>query len=130
MTAFAADAHSHVQRMISVVKMVTVLEKYTIEEQRSIVHFQWAKGLNAKNIHEEMCPIYGGKCLSRKTVHSWVDKFSQGRSKAADAARQGAEVAETKVKRLLRCGFRRTGKAMGQVYLCWWRVCREVNGLT
>jgi hypothetical protein len=39
----------------------------------------------------------------------------------------GAEVAETTVKRLLCCGFRRSGKAMGQVYQCWWRVCREIN---
>jgi hypothetical protein len=38
-----------------------------------------------------------------------------------------AEVAETTVKRLLCCGFRRTGKAMGQVYQCWWRICREIN---
>jgi hypothetical protein len=39
----------------------------------------------------------------------------------------GAEVAETTVKRLLCCGFRRTGKAMGQVYQCWWRICRDIN---
>jgi hypothetical protein len=31
-------------------------------------------------------------------------------------------VAETAVKRLLL-----TGKAMGQVYQCWWRVSREIN---
>jgi hypothetical protein len=36
-------------------------------------------------------------------------------------------VAEKRVKRLLLCGFRRTGKAMGQVYQCWWRICREIN---
>jgi hypothetical protein len=39
----------------------------------------------------------------------------------------GAEVAETTVKRLLCCGFRRTGKATGQVYQCLWRICREIN---
>jgi hypothetical protein len=33
------------------------------EEQCSVVRFLWAKGLNAKDIHEEMFPIYGGKCL-------------------------------------------------------------------
>jgi hypothetical protein len=43
----------------------------------------WAKGLNAKDIHKEMFPVYGGKCLSRKAVHNWVEKFSQGRSKVA-----------------------------------------------
>jgi hypothetical protein len=36
-------------------------------------------------------------------------------------------VAETTVKRRLCCGFRRTGKAMGQVYRCWWRICQEIN---
>jgi hypothetical protein len=39
----------------------------------------------------------------------------------------GAEVAETTVKRLPRCGFRRTGKAMGQVYQCCWWIWREIN---
>jgi hypothetical protein len=39
----------------------------------------------------------------------------------------GAEVAETTVKRLLCCGFRRNGKAMGQVYQCRLRICREIN---
>jgi hypothetical protein len=42
-------------------------------------------------------------------------------------ARSGAEVTERTVKRLLCCGFRRTGKAMGQVYQCWWRKCREIK---
>jgi hypothetical protein len=36
-------------------------------------------------------------------------------------------VAETTVKRLLFCGFRRICKAMGQMYRCWWRICREIN---
>jgi hypothetical protein len=57
--------------------MVTVLEECAIEEQRSVVRFLWAKGLNVRNIYEEMCPVYGGKCLSRKAVHNWVEKFSQ-----------------------------------------------------
>jgi hypothetical protein len=37
------------------------------------------------------------------------------------------EVAETTVKILQCCGFWRTGKAMGQVYQCRWRICREIN---
>jgi hypothetical protein len=59
-----------------------------------------------------MFSVYGGKCLSRKAIHSWLDKFFQGRLKVEDDARAGAEVGETTVKRLLCCGFRRTGKAM------------------
>jgi hypothetical protein len=36
-------------------------------------------------------------------------------------------VDKTTVKRLICGGFRRTGKAMGQLYQCWWRICREIN---
>jgi hypothetical protein len=76
--------------------MATVLEQYTTEEQRSTVRFLWAKSFNAKNIHKEMFPVYGGKCLLCKAVHNFVKIFSQGRLKVADDARPTAEVAETK----------------------------------
>jgi hypothetical protein len=36
-------------------------------------------------------------------------------------------MAETTAKRLLCCGFRRNAKAMGQVFQCWWRICRKIN---
>jgi hypothetical protein len=106
-----------------------VLEEYIIEEQLSVVRFLWAKGLNAKDIHKEIFAVYGGKCLSRKAVHDWVDKFYQGLSKVANDDRPGVEVAQTTVKRLLCCGFRRAGKAMGQVYQCRYRICRDINVL-
>jgi hypothetical protein len=92
--------------------MATVLEECFTEVQPSVVRFLWTKGLNSNYIHKEMFPVDGGKCLTRKAVHNWVEKFSQRRSKVAD---DETEVAETTVKRLLCCGFRRTGKAMGQV---------------
>jgi hypothetical protein len=53
----------------------------TTEGQLSVVRFLWAQGLSAKDIHKEMLPVYGGKCLSRKAVHNWVEKFSQERSR-------------------------------------------------
>jgi hypothetical protein len=52
----------------------------------------WAKGLNEKDIYKEMFPLYGGKSLSRKSVHNWVEKFSQGVPKVADDARLGRPV--------------------------------------
>jgi hypothetical protein len=69
-----------------------VLEECTTEEQRSFARFSWAKLLNAKDIHKEMFPVYGGKCLSRKAAHNWVEKFSKGRSKVADDARPGRPI--------------------------------------
>jgi hypothetical protein len=67
--------------------MATVLEGCTIEEQRSVVRFLWAKGLNTNDIHNKMFSVYGVKCLSRKAAHSWVEKLSQARSKLVDDAR-------------------------------------------
>jgi hypothetical protein len=40
---------------------------------------------------------------------------------------RGAEVSETRVEKILCCGFWHTGKGMGQVYQCWWRIFREIN---
>jgi hypothetical protein len=52
-----------------------------------------------------MFSVYGGKCLSLKAVHSWVENFSQGHSNIAYDARPGAEVAETTVKDSCAAGF-------------------------
>jgi hypothetical protein len=56
--------------LVSVVKMATVLDECTTQQQRSAVCFLSAKGLNAKDIHKEMFPVYGGKRLLRKAVHN------------------------------------------------------------
>jgi hypothetical protein len=63
------------------------------------VLFLCAKGHIEKDIHTEMFPVCVGKCMSRKAVHNWVEKFSQERSKVADDARPREEVAETTVKK-------------------------------
>jgi hypothetical protein len=45
-----ADTHAHVQRLVSVVKMETVLELCTTEKQRSVVRLLWAKGYSQRNV--------------------------------------------------------------------------------
>jgi hypothetical protein len=51
--------------------MATVLE-CTEEEQRSVVCFLWVKGLNAKDIHKEMFPVYGGSvCRVKRFTTGW-----------------------------------------------------------
>jgi hypothetical protein len=60
--------------MISEVEIATVLEYCTAQEQHSVMHVLWA--LNAKDIHKEMFPVYGGKCLSPKLVQNWVTNVS------------------------------------------------------
>jgi hypothetical protein len=72
--------------------MVTVLKEYPTEEQNYVLRFLWAKGLNAKDIHKEMFPVYGGKCLPCKAVHNRIAKFSQGRLRLTDDAQPGCPV--------------------------------------
>jgi hypothetical protein len=52
--------------------MAAVLEGCTTKEQPSLL---WAKRLSAKDVHKEMFPVYGGKCLSCKAF-SLDGKFS------------------------------------------------------
>jgi hypothetical protein len=40
------------------------------------VLYLWSKGLSRKDIHKEMFPVYGGKCLSRKADHNLVANVS------------------------------------------------------
>jgi transposase len=90
----------------------------------------WAKEFNAKDILKEAFPVYGGKCLSRKAAHNWVEKFSQGHSKVADDIRSGRPVEMTteatvqRVEELVRADRRITidsvatalGRSHGLVY--------------
>jgi hypothetical protein len=104
--------------------MATVLEEYTTEEKCSIVCFYWQKE-SQQRVFTKICfSVYGGKCLTRKAVHNWVERFSHGRSKVTDDARPGAgDNSQT----LPCCGFRRTGKAMGQLRQFWWRIFSEIT---
>jgi transposase len=66
------------------------------------------------DIHKEMFPVYSAKCLSRKVVQNWVEKFSQERSKVADNARPGrpveiaTEATVQRVEELIRADRRMT----------------------
>jgi hypothetical protein len=71
--AQVVDAHEQAQKLVSIVKMATVVEGYTTEEKRYVARF-WPKGFNAKNIHKEIFPLHGGKCVSRKAIHNCVEK--------------------------------------------------------
>jgi hypothetical protein len=81
--------------------VATVLKECITEGQRSVVRFLWAKGLSAKDIHKEMSPINGGKCLLRKAFHNWVANTSL----MTKRLKRGAEVAEATVRRLPCSGF-------------------------
>jgi hypothetical protein len=67
---------AHVQGLVSVVKMVTMLEECSTKSSVLLCGSFLAKGFSAKDIHEEIFPVYGGKCLSLITVHNRVANVS------------------------------------------------------
>jgi hypothetical protein len=92
------------------------------EEQHSVLRFLLAKGLKPR-IFMKKCFLFTAASVYR------VKRFTTGWQTFRWWRRRrngGAEVAETTVKNLLCYCFRRTGKAMGQVYQYWWRICREI----
>jgi hypothetical protein len=80
----------------------------------------WVKGFNAKDIRKEMFPVYGEKRFSCKAVHNLVEKFSRKRSKVADDARPGAELAHTTAKDFYAAGC--------DALLKRWDKCINVGG--
>jgi hypothetical protein len=67
-----------------------------------------------------MFPIYGVKCLSRKAVHNWVEKFCQGRSKVADDTRQVLKWLRQQSNHFYAAGFETLVKR--------WDKCISVGG--
>jgi hypothetical protein len=102
--------------LVSVVKMATVLKWCITEEQRSVVRFLWAKGLNAKDIHKEMFSVYGGKCLLLKSVHNSVKKRGRYFADDEEVEKEVQKWLRQQSRRPLSCGFQHTGKAMEQEY--------------
>jgi hypothetical protein len=80
--------------------------------------FLWAKGLSAK-IFMKKYYLFAVGSVCRV-------KFTFGGKHFADDEEAETEVLKW-LRKLLCCGFRRTGKAMGQVYQCSWRICREIS---
>jgi hypothetical protein len=95
----------------------------TTKEQRSVVPLFMGKRLTAKLFIKKCFKFtVGSVCRVKRSTTGWQN-FRWWRRDWNG----GAEMAEATVKRLLCCGFRRTGKAAGQVYQCWWKICREMN---
>jgi hypothetical protein len=97
----------HVQRLVLVVKMATVLEEYYQREA-----FCCAFLCGHKDI-KEMFRDHGGECLSRKAVHNCIHQPCKRFADGEEVETEVQKWLETTVKRLMCCGFRRTGKAMG-----------------
>jgi hypothetical protein len=70
----------------------------------------------AKDIHKEMLPMYGKRCLSRQAVHNWVQKFSEGRTSIEGEHLAVCACFSTATTRILRRRFPGTSETVGQVF--------------
>jgi hypothetical protein len=104
--------------------MATVLEDSTNEEQRYVVSSFGRQKDSMQRIFINKCFLFmvGSVCRVKWFTTGW-QTFRWWRR----GWKEGGEIAEARVKRLLFRGVRRTCKAMGQVYQCSWRMCRKMN---
>jgi hypothetical protein len=80
----------------------------------------WRKGLNAKDIHKKIFPVYGGKCLSREAVNGLVEK--RGKYFPDD------EEVETEARKCLRQQLKDFYAAGFGAFLRRWDMCINVGG--
>jgi hypothetical protein len=74
-----------------------------------------------------MFHVHSGKCVLRKAVRSWVEKFSQGRSKGANDETEVRTWLKRQSKDFCVAGFDALVKRWDECIECWWRICRELN---
>jgi hypothetical protein len=120
-TVCVVDAYTHIRGLVSVVKMATMLEECTTEEQSQVVHFYGQKdSMQRIFINKYVLFMSCGKCLSHKVVHTRVEKFSLGRSKVAGD--------ETKVRLFLRQKSKDFCAAGFSALVKRWDKCISVGG--
>jgi len=52
------------------------------EEQRSVIQFLWAEGVQGAEIHSHLCAQNGGSALPCWSVYKWIEIFKNGQRSA------------------------------------------------
>jgi hypothetical protein len=121
MRVYVADAH--VQRLVSVVKMATVVEECSTEEQRSVMRFCGQKDSTQRTFIKR-CFLFAVGSVCR------VKRFTTVGKRSADD-----EEVETEVWKWLRqqskdfyaAGFDTLVKRRDKCISVWRRICREIK---
>ncbi|UYV63656.1 hypothetical protein LAZ67_2005198 [Cordylochernes scorpioides] len=69
--------------------MEAPLKDCTTLEQRAVIRFLNAEGIQTSQICQRMKIIYGESCLSQKNIYKWVNEFKNGRITCSDIERPG-----------------------------------------
>jgi len=62
------------------------LQHCSIEEQRGVVRFLWAEGVE---IHRRFLAQYEQSIMSQRKVYEWVERFKSCRTRVTDEGRSG-----------------------------------------
>jgi hypothetical protein len=117
--------HAYAQRLVSVVKMANVLEKCTTEQQRSAVFFFCGQRDSMQRTFITKCFLFtlGSVCS--------VNRFTTGSRNSVKDVRKSQVMkrrygfGRDNSQRIICCGFRRSGKEIGQMYQCWRRIWKN-----
>jgi hypothetical protein len=115
--------HGHVQRLVSVVKMATVLEVYTTEVQRYLVRLCGHKDSMQRIFVKKYFLFTVGSVCRVKRFTTGSRNSLKNVQNLRMMSGEVRKMAEKTVKRLLCCGIPHTEKATGQVYQCSWGIC-------
>ncbi|UYV71584.1 hypothetical protein LAZ67_8003772 [Cordylochernes scorpioides] len=69
--------------------MEAPLKDCTTLEQRAVIRFLNAEGIQTSQICQRMKNIYGESCMSQKNIYKWVNEFKNGRITCTDIERPG-----------------------------------------
>jgi transposase-like protein len=85
-----------------------------------VVFVEKRYGSEGYPIHKEMQPTCGEHCLSRQTIHNWVQKFSEGRTSIEDKRRVGrpVEIATPAGQEFYAAGFQGLLKRWDKCLMC------------
>jgi hypothetical protein len=119
MTVYVADVHVHVQRLVSVVKMATVLEECTAEKECPVVRFCGQKD-SMQRMFIKKCFLFmvGSVCCIKQFKTEWINSLKDVRK---------SQMMPDQVQKWLRQQSKDfyTGTVMGQVYQSCWKICWE-----
>jgi hypothetical protein len=70
------EVHSYHE--FSVIKLDDPLFICTKEEQRAVIHFLWAEGVQGAEMHRRISVQYGNSVVSQLMVYEWIDRSKNG----------------------------------------------------
>jgi hypothetical protein len=118
----------HVQRLVSVVKMATVLRGVLTKSSVLLCVFRGQRdSVQRIFINKYFLYTAGSICGVKRFTTGSRNSLKDVWKLQMRKRRCGSGWDNSQKTSMM--GIRRTGRKMGRMYQCWWRLCREINVL-